>query len=480
MPLFTWNWSTTFNGTSGGVKKAKNLGTIDPGSGTGGVTVISVNGIPTPNVAVTPSSTSITTGQTLPVSVSVGGEKSNSAATGSVQSTSGSYKSASIGLSDGTATIAIPAGSLPTGIDTLTVAYTPDKSSAAVLSASSGFALVTVIQSPPAATPKLSPTPGTFTSAQSVKISDATTGATIYYTLDGSTPTSHSTKYISALTIAKTSTVKAIAEAVGYPNSAVGSATYTILTPQNITFNPPTSPVTYGVKPIALSAKASSGLPIRFSKVSGPATVTGSTLKITGAGTVVVAANQAGNGTYAPAAQVTQKITVDKAMLTAVATKKSMTYGGVVPALTYTISGFMNGDTQAGATTGAPVLSTAATAKSHTGTYAISIEDGTLAASNYSFKFVPGTLTVNKANLTVTANNLTMKQGAEVPTLTWTMTGFVNGDTRDSSTTGWPALSTAATSKSTPGTYPVTVTAGTLKSSNYSFTLFGGTLTVTK
>jgi len=80
----------------------------------------------------------------------------------------------------------------------------------------------------------------------------------------------------------------------------------------------------------------------------------------------------------------------------------------------------------------------------------------------------------------VTANNLTMKGGGKVPTLTWIMTGFVNGDTRDSSTAGWPALSTSATSKSAPGTYPITVTAGTLQSGNYSFTLVSGTLTVTK
>jgi YD repeat-containing protein len=68
--------------------------------------------------------------------------------------------------------------------------------------------------------------------------------------------------------------------------------------------------VTYGVAPITLTATASSGLPVTFSVLSGPATVSGSTLTITGAGTVVVAANQAGNSNYAAAAQVTQTITV--------------------------------------------------------------------------------------------------------------------------------------------------------------------------
>jgi sugar lactone lactonase YvrE len=84
-------------------------------------------------------------------------------------------------------------------------------------------------------------------------------------------------------------------------------------TPQTITFTAPSSPVTYGVSPIALSASASSGLAVTFSVVSGPGSLSGSTLTITGAGTVVVAANQAGDNNYAAAPQVTQSVVVDQA-----------------------------------------------------------------------------------------------------------------------------------------------------------------------
>ena len=56
-----------------------------------------------------------------------------------------------------------------------------------------------------------------------------------------------------------------------------------------------------------------SGNPVVFSIVSGPATVSGATLSITGAGTIVVAANQAGNATYAAAPQVTQTILITEA-----------------------------------------------------------------------------------------------------------------------------------------------------------------------
>ncbi len=85
-----------------------------------------------------------------------------------------------------------------------------------------------------AAAPTFSPNGGTFTSAQSVNLSDATTGASIYYTTDGSTPTESSTLYSSSssISVSSTTTIKAIAAAApGYLNSNVASATYTINLP---------------------------------------------------------------------------------------------------------------------------------------------------------------------------------------------------------------------------------------------------------
>jgi hypothetical protein len=69
---------------------------------------------------------------------------------------------------------------------------------------------------------------GTYTSAQTVTLTDSTPGAAIYYTLNGSTPTTASTRYTTAFTVGSTTTVNAIAVASGYTNSAVASATYTI------------------------------------------------------------------------------------------------------------------------------------------------------------------------------------------------------------------------------------------------------------
>ncbi len=84
------------------------------------------------------------------------------------------------------------------------------------------------IQSAAAATPVFSPTAGTYASAQSVTIIDSTSGASIYYTTNGTTPTPSSTKYTSAIAVSATETIEAIAVATGYTNSAVASAAYTI------------------------------------------------------------------------------------------------------------------------------------------------------------------------------------------------------------------------------------------------------------
>ena len=82
-----------------------------------------------------------------------------------------------------------------------------------------------------ASTPAFSPSSGTFTAIQTVSLSDATAGTIIYYTTDGTTPTTASTKYVVPITVATSETIKAIATASGYLNSTVGSATFTLNLP---------------------------------------------------------------------------------------------------------------------------------------------------------------------------------------------------------------------------------------------------------
>jgi hypothetical protein len=96
--------------------------------------------------------------------------------------------------------------------------------------------------------PTFAPVAGTYTAAQSVTLTSATAGATIYYTTDGSTPTTGSTEYTGAINIATGTTLKAIAVKTGCENSTVSSASYilnygTIATP---TFSPAAGSYTAG------------------------------------------------------------------------------------------------------------------------------------------------------------------------------------------------------------------------------------------
>jgi hypothetical protein len=84
---------------------------------------------------------------------------------------------------------------------------------------------------------------------------------------------------------------------------------------------------------------------------------------------------------------------------------------------------------------------------------------------------------VTKAPLTVTANNAARLYGAANPTLTYTITGFVNGDSAGV-VTGSASPVTTATSSSPLGTYPITFSTRNLSATNYSFTYVSGTLVV--
>lgn len=81
-----------------------------------------------------------------------------------------------------------------------------------------------------AQTPTFTPEPGFYNSPISVSISSTTANNSIYYTTDGTTPTTSSTLYTAPITLSQTTTVKAIATAPGYANSMVTSATYTFPT----------------------------------------------------------------------------------------------------------------------------------------------------------------------------------------------------------------------------------------------------------
>jgi hypothetical protein len=161
-------------------------------------------------------------------------------------------------------------------------------------------------------------------------------------------------------------------------------------TSQTITF-PQLPSVQYGGT-FSLSASSSSGLPVSFT-ASGPCTTSGTT---SGVGVCKITASQAGNNTLS-AASVSQSFTINPAVLKVTANNFTITYGQAVPSLTDAITGFVNSDPTS-VVSGTPALSTTATAGSAVGSYPITVSTGTLAAANYSFLYVNGTVTIQMAN----------------------------------------------------------------------------------
>src|SRR5580692_12749871 len=114
-------------------------------------------------------------------------------------------------------------------ISTLTLAF-------AAASCGGGGSSVALPPPPPppppaAATPALWPVPGSYSqtqAGQAVTITDSTTNASIYYTTDGTMPTTSSTQYKNPITITSTTTIQAIATAQGYSQSALATGTYSL------------------------------------------------------------------------------------------------------------------------------------------------------------------------------------------------------------------------------------------------------------
>jgi hypothetical protein len=139
--------------------------------------VLTVNPAPkaTPTVTVTPSPAGITTAQALTVAIAVSGGSGSPTPTGSVTLASGTYTAAAVTLNGGSATINVPAGSLATGSNTLTVSYTPDSSSSLAYNSAIGSNSVTVTTAVP---------PGFAISGASVTVAPgAITGNTSTITL---------------------------------------------------------------------------------------------------------------------------------------------------------------------------------------------------------------------------------------------------------------------------------------------------------
>jgi filamentous hemagglutinin family protein len=169
----------------------------------------------------------------------------------------------------------------------------------------------------------------------------------------------------------------------------------------------------------------------------------------------------------------TGTLTVGKAMLTVTADDKTKTYAQANPAFTGVITGFVLGQDES-VINSMPIYSSAAGQYSVVGNYSIS---GSGASdNNYDFTYTSGTFTIDAADLTITADNMSRTYGAANPSFTYQITSgaLALGDTLDAVT-----LSTAATSSSNVGTYAINASAASGTGlSNYTIAYLPGTLTV--
>jgi CSLREA domain-containing protein len=170
--------------------------------------------------------------------------------------------------------------------------------------------------------------------------------------------------------------------------------------------------------------------------------------------------------------------TVNKAPLTVTPSPNpaTMTYGGTVPSLTPSYSGFVNGTV---AVTAAPSCTPGVTSTTPAGTHTgVSSCSGGTAPANYVFTYATGSVTVNPATLTVTPspNPATMTYGGTVPSLTPSYSGFVNGTV---AVTAAPSCTPGVTSTTPAGTHTgVSSCSGGTAPANYVFTYATGSVTV--
>lgn len=172
-------------------------------------------------------------------------------------------------------------------------------------------------------------------------------------------------------------------------------------------------------------------------------------------------------------------LAVTKAPLLVAAQPAAKVYGAPVPALTYQIGGYVLGENES-VVGGAPVLSTAVTAGTLPGVYAIATAVGNLIATNYYFVTADSTLTVNKAELVLTALDRSRLYGDANPVLAYTATGFVNGDVDGPGSYNGATitLATTATATSSVAGSPYPITFNSVTSDKYNLTFKSAALTV--
>ena len=243
-----------------------------------------------------------------------------------------------------------------------------------------------------------------------------------------------------------------------------------------------TNTVSIAKAPLTVTGATTSVTYSAASQTNSTATITGNkgsdTFTVTGYATGLNAATYADNLSVSSSAianynvsYVNGSLTINKATLTVTGATKNVTYNGLTQTNnTATVTGGKGTDffTVTGYASG-----------TNAGTYTDALVVTSTASANYNINYNNGSLVIGKATLTVTADNKSRVYGDVNPSLTYTVTGYVNNE-NSSVVTGAPTISTAAITSSNVGSYTITSAANNLSATNYNFTYVNGLLTITK
>ncbi|MEP0368338.1 MAG: LamG-like jellyroll fold domain-containing protein [Cyclobacteriaceae bacterium] len=241
-------------------------------------------------------------------------------------------------------------------------------------------------------------------------------------------------------------------------NAASNSTSFEVIekTAQTITFAD-LDDQTYGSPAQTLSATASSNLAVSYAVISGPVSINGNVMTITGVGEVTIEANQEGDDDFAAAPAVQKVFTIAKAPLQVTADSFTITYGEDVPTLTFTYSGFVNDETSANLDAEPTISANTDVIKGDldAGTYDIILSGGS--APNYAFTLVNGTLTIVKTDQTVSIDDIDDKLTTDGPFNVAAST--TSGLELSYEVTGPASMTgTTITLDGTPGTVTITAT----------------------
>jgi hypothetical protein len=475
LPIGDVTWSSTFNGTSGGISLLVNELPPDPDSGTGGITITGTDSATLDHIVLSPQSSQLTAGTSLAYTAEGFDQANNDLGN----------------FTDWTTFTISPDGSCTNAVCTATT---------------SGPHTVTGTDNGVTATASLPVRPGPLDHLSLSPVSTTVpSGASVTYKAEGfdlyNNDIGDVTRFTS-FTIGQGGTCTGLASGppnignatcsssaagnhtvTGMDTHATGTATLTVtgtVTPANLTVTGPTATMTYGSAlpplPASYGGFANGDTP---ASLTSPATCTTTARSASPPGTYPVTCSGAVDPNYT-IGYVAGALTINPATLTVTGPTATMAYGSALPPLPPTYSGFANGDTPASLTTPA-TCTTTATFASPPGTYPVTCSGAVDA--NYTTGYVAGSLTVTPANLTVTADNMSIAYGDALPTLTYHVTGFQNGDT-SAVLAGNAACGTSGPSGSPPGpagTYAISCAPGTLTAGpNYTLSFASGTLTINK